>query len=523
MTPAELDIIIGANVDEAIAAFRKLGYEIKKVEQSSEKLTQKGKRDFTAFGQVLQDLPFGFIAIQNNITRLLPSAGALGLAISAITAAITFAQTGFGNWTRGFTRSKEEVDEFAKGLNSARAGAIETGVKLQALVSIAKDNTKSFQERNYALTEANKLMGEHGEKLTLVNINTKAVTEEINNFTQALIQQAVANKFADKVADLVIKQTEAANEYGKAVDHFNEKTRAAIKTNKQFSNNLNPTGASLGNIFTLIEDGASVYEGTFVAAEKYKDVTKDLKETTDLFNQTLGKSISLFTQLGTKEKEAKTRRLGADKFQWLIPDFNFQVIPKLSEKMEDLQKQLQGRLDIKPLLLRFELPDLSKGLELQKQLDLINGIIRDGLAEMGQAIGNAFSGKGNIFGAFLNILGASLVKLGTYVLASVELLTNIRVALIQALSSTPALGIAVGVGLIALGTVLKNIPKFATGGVVTKPTLAMVGEQGPERITPLGYEGSNSNMWGGEVVFQISGQNLRGILRRADQTAFNTF
>ena len=143
---------------------------------------------------------------------------------------------------------------------------------------------------------------------------------------------------------------------------------------------------------------------------------------------------------------------------------------------------------------------------------------------MGQAIGNAFSGKGNIFGAFLNILGASLVKLGTYVLASVELLTNIRVALIQALSSTPALGIAVGVGLIALGTVLKNIPKFATGGVVTKPTLALVGEQGPERITPLGYEGQANNSWmNGEVVFQISGQNLRGILRRADQTAFNTF
>ena len=85
-------------------------------------------------------------------------------------------------------------------------------------------------------------------------------------------------------------------------------------------------------------------------------------------------------------------------------------------------------------------------------------------------------------------------------------------------------GIAVGVGLIALGTVLKNIPKFATGGVVTKPTLIMAGEQGPERITPLGYEGSANNMWGsGEVVFQISGQNLRGILRRADQTAFNTF
>src|SRR5678816_1594475 len=122
---------------------------------------------------------------RNNITQLLPAAGGLGLAISLITAAITFAQVGFSNWTRGFTRSKDEIDEFAKGLNSAKAGAIETGVKLQAFVNIARDNTKSLGERNFALAEANKLMGEHGQKLTLVNINTAAVTEEVNKFTQA--------------------------------------------------------------------------------------------------------------------------------------------------------------------------------------------------------------------------------------------------------------------------------------------------------------------------------------------------
>ena len=33
--------------------------------------------------------------------------------------------------------------------------------------------------------------------------------------------------------------------------------------------------------------------------------------------------------------------------------------------------------------------------------------------------------------------------------------------------------------------VLGSIPGFATGGIVTQPTLAMVGEAGPEAIIPL--------------------------------------
>lgn len=522
MTAAELDIVIGAEVNGAVNGIKKVGTELKKTEQAATKFTQKGKTDFTAFGQVLQDLPFGFIAIQNNITRLLPSAGALGLAISAITAAITFAQTGFSNWTRGFTRSKEEVDEFAKGLNSAKAGAIETGVKLQAFVDIARDNTKSLSERNFALAEANKLMGEHGQKLTLVNINTKAVTDEINNFTQALIQQAVANKFADKVADLIIKQTEAAAEYGKAVDHFNTKTKDAIRTNQQFSNNLNPTGASLGNIFTLIEDGAKVYEGTFVAAEKYKDITRDLKETTDLFNQTLSKSVGLFSQIGTKQKEL-TKSQPKDKFQWLVPDFNLQVFEKIDKSLKDVtDRPFPINLVLKPV------KDPLEGFkeQLKNEIATLESIIESSLVSVGQALGDAFSGKQNIFSSFLQILGNSLTAMGSYVISAAILLDQVKKALVASLVETGGLGLAigVGVGLIALGTVLKNIPAFATGGVVTKPTLALVGEQGPERITPLGYEGRANNSWmSGEVVFNISGQNLRGILRRAENSAYNTF
>jgi uncharacterized NAD-dependent epimerase/dehydratase family protein len=72
--------------------------------------------------------------------------------------------------------------------------------------------------------------------------------------------------------------------------------------------------------------------------------------------------------------------------------------------------------------------------------------------------------------------------------------------------------------------IFKSLGHFATGGVVTRPTFALVGEQGPERITPLNQiSNSGNNMIAGEVVFTISGQVIRGILNRANQTAYNTF
>jgi hypothetical protein len=47
-----------------------------------------------------------------------------------------------------------------------------------------------------------------------------------------------------------------------------------------------------------------------------------------------------------------------------------------------------------------------------------------------------------------------------------------------------------------------NIPGFANGGIVTGPTLAMVGEKGPEAIIPLSQLG---NMGGGGVTVNVTG------------------
>lgn len=94
---------------------------------------------------------------------------------------------------------------------------------------------------------------------------------------------------------------------------------------------------------------------------------------------------------------------------------------------------------------------------------------------------------------------------------------------LSAHSSIPFVGIAMGLAAAAaiIATML-SIPKFATGGIVSGPTLAMVGEYGgasnnPEVIAPLNkLRGLLGNSGGGyeEVKFKIEGRTLVGILNK---------
>src|SRR6478735_5847807 len=96
---AEMEIKIGAEVGGAVNGLKQVQAQLVKTEQTATKVTQKTSTNFTGLNRVIQDLPFGFIAISNNLEQLLPAAGALGLAFSAIVSAVTFASTGFRNWT----------------------------------------------------------------------------------------------------------------------------------------------------------------------------------------------------------------------------------------------------------------------------------------------------------------------------------------------------------------------------------------------------------------------------------------
>jgi hypothetical protein len=312
MAQETLKIVINADNKQAVAAMRETITSLKGVEVASGKAgaaVSGSKRNYTELSRVVQDLPFGFTAISNNLTQLIPAAGAAGLAFSALVAALTFAQTGFANWTRGANKATKASKEFSDELNNVKASALSTGVQLQAFVKIAQDSNAPLSQRNQALKEANKLMGEHGDKLTLVNINSDKARQQVELLTQALIQQAVAAKLGDKAADLAIKQLEASRAYGEAAKNYKEaqKNYGATEASSRLAGGFVGAGVGGGRA-DLAQEGKKVaaarseYEKSIAT---YKEVTVQLKQiSADQLNASKA-ATAAFSQLPEKVKPLK--------------------------------------------------------------------------------------------------------------------------------------------------------------------------------------------------------------------------
>ena len=174
----------------------------------------------------------------------------------------------------------------------------------------------------------------------------------------------------------------------------------------------------------------------------------------------------------------------------------------------------------------------------------IGNIITGGLNQLatgiGSALGQAISGGGNLAQKLsqvvLTTIGGMAVQLGKLAISIGLAVEGIR----QALKSlNPAVAIAAGIALIALGSFARSqaskiadgggATAFANGGIVSGPTMGLVGEypgarQNPEVIAPLnklqsmigGAGGGNLTVTGN---VRVDGQDLLIAIERANETA----
>lgn len=125
---------------------------------------------------------------------------------------------------------------------------------------------------------------------------------------------------------------------------------------------------------------------------------------------------------------------------------------------------------------------------------------------------------------------AASVAAASEEVAASEAVTTAKVAeagakTLAAHASIPWVGIAIAGGMIATMTAMMfALPKFADGGIVTGPTLGLIGEyagasNNPEVIAPLDKLRSllEPQGLGGKVEFEIDGRKLKGVLRKVEQ------
>lgn len=150
--------------------------------------------------------------------------------------------------------------------------------------------------------------------------------------------------------------------------------------------------------------------------------------------------------------------------------------------------------------------------------------IQEGITQAADVLGQSLStifqdgvGEGLAQAAegFLGIIGNILQEVGKYVVATSKLVIALQ-ATLKKLFGEPIAGLAAGLGLIALGGVLKNIkiPAFATGVKNFGGGVALVGETGPELVNmPQGSNVIPNHLLG---VGGGQGQQLYAVIRGED-------
>jgi hypothetical protein len=188
-----------------------------------------------------------------------------------------------------------------------------------------------------------------------------------------------------------------------------------------------------------------------------------------------------------------------------------------------------------------QLAFLERAAEFQHQAgQIMTAGMQNVVTGMSGAIGSAITSGGNLMGALGGVIISGIAQIAEN-LGKAAIKIGLTMKAIKMAFKSPATAIAAGIALIAISKAIQTvIPKiasgeasaFANGGIVSGPTMGLVGEypgarQNPEVIAPLnklqsmiGGGGQNINV-GGQI--RLEGQDLLIAIERANQTADRLF
>lgn len=608
------------------------------------------------FGRVLQDIPFGFIGIANNLNPLLESfqrlraetgsgraalsalgssllgAGGLGLALSAVTAILSFSSIGLQAWGVKNKEAKAEADKLKDVLKDVNLIAGEAAAstegqiaKVQALAAVISNTNNAYHDRKRALEELKEVNKNYFQDLSLEDAATSKLRDTINEYTAALVNSAIQKEFVTDIAKVAKAVVDSDAEIAKARQKLNN-ARSATKSvigNDEVIQALRE-GKAVEDLTPIINKQTKARELGTIVSERAGALIKEEQEAQEELNNVNAKTTSLLVQKalltdnlnkavleGTKfkdleangakkEEDALKKRLEAlERIKKVTEDTN--ALVGIQESIFDLQVKIAVRDQGKNHITDAELAQQIKGfkVDLQKAFDNqafalelspkvifspvlpvdIPNVITDKISKatgkekititlhevrvkflgdkqtkllegaeainaqlskeindsftnlqidltstLGEQLGEAFATAiegGDLAGslkkaaqAMLSVLGSTMQQIGRYVITAAIQIKLLKETLEKWAVANPALAIVAGIGLIAAGAVLKNAtfsgPKFAQGGIVTGPTIGLVGEAGKEAIIPLSKLPDMIGGKGGNTVIVNSTLGVRG-------------
>jgi hypothetical protein len=563
MLQENLQINIGANTQDLQAGLNQATNSVNNFSNSVQKAAKPTADATNALGnlsRVAQDAPYGFMGIANNLNPLLESfqrlqkesGGAgnalkamvgglmgpagLGLALGVVSSLVVKFGDDIGEFFAKLSSGGPELAETNKAFSESKDAFTKAYVEMQKLGDSFESFHNGTKSKKDVLDEYNKTLGKVYGTTNNLGEAEKLYVSNSEAYVKAAMYRAAAQVALQKAAEQAFKQQELANNpkaagggadiggtigaallskfvgadvmsasqagaFQAATDKAKTLESTYLKIADSFNSMVSQTNAAAEKSVLFGKEDKRESKTKSIAGVSAKSLEDRLKEAMDFIDKEQGQLVK-----GPKEAEGGSNKILLNALTGETGQK--QDEKKLSESKKEMDKFFK---------------DNEKNLEQARKsaegfADTLSKDITGGLMSMWDAMEkgeNPLKALGNFFKDLLKQLAAAVIQ----------------AILFKTIMTALGFGAASGGGGIG-GGLLGGIGKifgFAEGGIVSQPTMAMVGEGGQsEAIMPLNKLGNMMNSTfnagamsgtgggGGNGQFTLKGNDLVLALQRSN-------
>lgn len=488
--------------------------------------------------------------------------------------------------------AKKALDEYKKAVDGIFSAAAKENAEVLSLITVINSEVETRKRKLAALEQLKKINPDifNGLKLEQGAVTglDAAYQKYIANLQNVVAAKVIQFKLEEKIKQVLelqgVAQSNAIKNLGAAFNKINQDRANALKglgdqnavktlqdiatySDRIKSEKIAKLNAEINDLGKeLSEFSAGVLLDPLKNDKKVRtisDVLSDLGKQIDFLNK---KEVVLnISQIDEKKAALKSA------IDELLKDFNLDpgdtILAKLvgfnqlskipglrglelrTAVLEKLKQQFNGDINlpgtIKLTGVKIEIPlpkDLINEGDFKERLDQLKEDFRSAMENIaediafsfGETLGKALTGKVSFWEFFDSIfrqVGAGLKQLGKVLIKYAIQVKAIK----DFAAANPALAIAAGITLVALGSALQeklNKQAFATGTRFAPGGLALVGERGPElmsvprgaQITPAAQTANLLGGMGGAFIAEtrVAGSDLLLVLKRAEKSYSRT-
>ena len=455
----------------------------------------------------------------------LAMAAAPWAAVAALVVAVGYSMIEYSKNTNKATAAQKVLNQITEDANKNFQAEIKN---VGALVTIVNDQTMSMVQRKNALAEIQKIYPDYLANQNLEKVTSEQLKVATTGLTAEILKQAKAKAAYAKLQELSAKMLE--------YEVRQQQSQASVQAEV---NKLYASGATASQVQKFIETQKNI--GTIAAAQaaqiqtQINAILKLASAENLIIAPTTAATDSINSQTQALKELGKASKSTGDNAK-IVPGSQFGGSSPTIERFATATGPMQQYTRvIQEETAKQEVAMTDYELRMQQSMQGVNqafnNLTAEGLEAFGQLLGDIMTGQVDSFqdfgkrlmkavAGFMKTFGQALIATATASKAFKDLLI-----------ANPVAAIAAGVALVAGSAVINNmlesgpnVTAFADGGIVSGPTLGLMGEypgasSNPEVIAPLDklksiLKADNADSGGFVASTSIQGRDIAIVLER---------